>query len=180
MTAAAPCELAVSAAAPKLVTLGRISGVFGVRGWVKVVSYTEPRSNVVEYAIWTLRARGNDRVVEVETGQDHGNQVVAKLRGVDDRDRARELVGAEILVERNRLPPCAPGEFYWVDLEGLEVRTPGGEVLGKVDHLLATGSNDVLVVDGQQQRMIPFLVGSVIQRVDLEAGYLVADWLAED
>jgi 16S rRNA processing protein RimM len=170
----------VSAVARKLVTLGRISGVFGVKGWVKVVSYTEPRTNVVEYDVWILRSLGRDLSVDVEEGQGHGGQIVAKLRGIDDRDRARELVGAEILVDRNRLPPCAPGEFYWVDLEGLEVRTPGGEVLGKVDHLLATGSNDVLVLEGHPQRLIPFLVGSVIRHVDLDAGYLVADWVVED
>lgn len=180
MIAAAPCELAVSAVARKLVTLGRISGVFGVRGWVKVESYTEPRTNVVEYDVWTLRSRGQDRAIEVEEGQGHGNQVVAKLRGVDDRDVARSLVGAEILVERDRLPPCAPGEYYWTDLEGLEVRTPRGEVLGKVDHLLATGSNDVLVLTGEPERLIPFVLGSVIHRVDLEAGFLVADWATED
>jgi 16S rRNA processing protein RimM len=166
----------VSARAPKLLTLGRISGVFGVKGWVKVESYTEPRDNVVGFDVWTLRLRGVTRNIEVEEGQGHGSQVVAKLRGIDDRDRARELVGAEILVERDRLPPCGPGEYYWTDLEGLEVRTPAGEVLGKVERLLQTGSNDVLVLAGKPERLIPFLLGSVIQAVDVAAGFIVADW----
>ena len=169
----------MSAGAPKLLTLGRISGVFGVKGWVKVESYTEPRDNVVGFDVWTLQLRGVTRNIEVEEGQGHGSQVVAKLRGIDDRDRARELIGAEILVERHRVPPCAPGEYYWTDLEGLEVRTPNGEVLGKVERLLHTGSNDVLVVAGQQERLIPFLTGSVIQTVDIEGGYIVADWTTE-
>jgi 16S rRNA processing protein RimM len=174
--ASAPCDLAVSARTHKLVTLGRISGVFGVKGWVKVLSYTEPRSNVVGYGVWTLRSHGVDRRVEVEEGRSHGKQVVAKLRGVEGRDRARELIGADILVGRERLPACAAGEYYWTDLEGLEVRTVVGEVLGTVDHLLATGSNDVLVLTGQPQRLIPFVRGSVIREVDLEAGFIVADW----
>jgi 16S rRNA processing protein RimM len=174
--ARAPCDLAVSARTHKLVTLGRISGVFGVKGWVKVNSYTAPRDNVVGFGVWTLRLRGVDSHIEVEQGQSHGKQVVAKLRGVDDREQAREYVGAEILVERERLPACAAGEYYWIDLEGLEVRTLAGEVLGTVEHLVATGSNDVLVLAGKPQRLIPFVLGQVIRDVDFEAGLIVADW----
>lgn len=170
----------MSAKARKLVTVGRVSGVFGVKGWVKVESYTEPRDNVVRFGVWTLQLRGVTTAIEVEQGQAHGTQVVAKLRGIDDRDKARELVGAEIAVEREELPPCGPGEYYWTDLEGLEVRTPSGEVLGTVERLLATGSNDVLVLAGKPERLIPFLMGSVIQTVDLETGVIVADWSADD
>lgn len=170
----------MSANARKLVTVGRVSGVFGVKGWVKVESYTEPRDNVVGFDVWTLNLRGVTTVVEVEQGQGHGNQVVAKLRGIDDRDRARELMGAEIAVGREQLPPCEPGEYYWTDLEGLEVRTPQGEVLGKVDHLLATGANDVLVLGGKPERLIPFITGSVIRSVDVAGGVIVADWPVDD
>jgi 16S rRNA processing protein RimM len=101
------------------------------------------------------------------------------LRGIDDRDQARSWVGAEIVVERERLPPTGEGEFYWTDLEGLEVRTTKGVVLGKIDHLLATGGNDVLVLDGMPERLIPFIVGSVVQEVNLAAGYVVVDWSTE-
>jgi len=174
--ACAPCDPAVSARTHKLVTLGRISGVFGVKGWVKVNSYTEPRDTVVGFGVWTVRLDGIDSRVEVEEGQSHGKQVVAKLRGFDDRDRARELIGSDILIERERLPACAAGEYYWTDLEGLEVRTLTGEVLGTVDHLLATGSHDVLVLAGKPQRLIPFVLERVIREVDLAAGLIVADW----
>lgn len=169
----------MSAKSPdRLVTLGRISGIYGVRGWVKVHSYTEPRDNVVGFERWTIRARGGERTVEVEDGRAQGASVVAKLRGVDDRDAARELIGADIVVERAALPECGPGEYYWADLEGLEVRTVDGAVLGKVDHLLATGSNDVLVLD-RPGRLIPFVTGSVIRSVDLDARVIVADWQDE-
>jgi len=169
----------VSANPNRFVTLGRISGVYGVRGWVKVHSYTEPRDNVVGFARWTLRWRDGERAVEVEEGRAHGSNVVAKLRGVDDRDAARELVGADIEVERAALPECEPGEYYWADLEGLEVVTPAGERLGTVDHLVATGGHDVLVLAGQPQRLIPFVHGTVIRGVDLGKGVIVADWSPE-
>lgn len=169
----------MSAKTHKTVTLGRISGVFGVKGWVKVFSYTEPRDNVVQFARWTLRLPDGAREVEVETGRSQGSQVVAKLRGIDDRDEARGLVGADIVVERERLPECAEGEYYWTDLEGLSVHTTTGEVLGLVDHLIATGAHDVLVVHGDRERLIPFVMGRVIQRVDLREGVIVADWPAD-
>ena len=157
-------------------TLGRISGVFGVKGWVKVHSYTQPRDNVVGFSSWLVKSRAGERRFEVEEGHAQGAGVVAKLRGLDDRDQARELIGAEIVVERSELPACAPGEYYWADLEGLEVRTTEGQVLGKVDHLIATAGHDVLVLAGEPQRLIPFVHGKVIREVDLVAGRIVADW----
>jgi 16S rRNA processing protein RimM len=169
----------VSANPERLVTLGRISGLYGVRGWVKVHSYTEPRDNVVGFARWRLRTQAGERAVEVEDGRAHGANVVAKLRGVDDRDAARELIGADIAVERSALPACEPGEYYWADLEGLEVVTPAGDRLGTVDHLLATGGHDVLVLAGNPARLIPFVHGAVIRGVDLAAGVIVADWSPE-
>jgi 16S rRNA processing protein RimM len=169
----------VSANSPRLVTLGRISGVYGVRGWVKVHSYTEPRANVVGFARWLIRTPAGERTVEVEEGRAQGANVVAKLRGVDDRDAARDLVGADIAVERSELPACEPGEYYWADLEGLEVVTPAGDRLGTVDHLVATGGHDVLVLAGKPERLIPFVHGAVIRGVDLAAGVIVADWSPE-
>jgi len=166
----------VSAKTHKLVTLGRISGVFGVKGWVKVHSYTEPRDNVVAFRSWTVKSRAGERRFEVEAGHAQGAGVVAKLRGLDDREQARELIGADIVVERGALPDCAPGEYYWTDLEGLEVRTTEGQVLGTVDHLIATAGHDVLVLAGKPPRLIPFVQGRVIREVDLAAGRIVADW----
>jgi 16S rRNA processing protein RimM len=169
----------VSAKTDKLVTLGRISGLFGVKGWVKVQSYTEPRANIARFGVWIVRRRGVDRAFTVEHARGHGKGVVAKLQGIDDREDARAWIGAELAVERAALPACEPGEYYWADLEGLEVRTTNGEPLGRVDHLLATGGNDVLVLDSRPERLIPFVQGSVIVSVDLEAGVIVADWSAE-
>ena len=166
----------MSAKPTNWVTLGRVSGVFGLKGWLKVQSYTEPRANIAQFGVWLLRMNGVDSPFDVEDGHSHGGSVVAKLRGLDDRDRALEWVGAEIVVERERLPALAANEFYWTDLEGLEVRTTAGEVLGKVDHLLATGANDVLVIGGSPQHLIPFIVGPVVKQVDLAARVIVVDW----
>jgi 16S rRNA processing protein RimM len=102
--------------------------------------------------------------------------VAAKLKGLDDVDGAREWIGADVVVPREALPELADGEFYWADLEGLTVRTQDGVVLGKVDHLFATGQHDVLVLDSEPERLIPFVVGPIVKEVDLRGGTIVVDW----
>ncbi len=151
----------------------------GVKGWIKVYSYTEPRENVVGYRRWSL-AKGGSRVdVDVEDGRLHGSTVIAKLRGTDDRDAALEWVGAEIGVPRSALPELPPGEYYRRDLEGLDVVATSGEHLGRVDHLLETGAHDVLVLDGDARRLIPFALGRIVREVDLEGGRIVVDWSSD-
>ena len=159
-----------------LVRLGRISGVHGIKGWVKIYSYTEPRDNIVRFDTWLLEQDGTTECVELEAGDSHGKNVLAKLRGVADRDQAERLIGAEISVERAALPPCGPGEYYWADLEGLTVRAADGKELGVVDHMLATGAHDVFVLEGDGSRLIPFVMGEIVQDVDLDAGTIVVDW----
>lgn len=165
----------MSADDTRKVPLGRIGGLFGVKGWVKILSYTEPRENVVRFGEWTLEHEGGLHRVEVEAGHRAGKHVVAKLRGIDDREEARRWLGAEILVERGALPPCEPGEHYWVDLEGLAVRNLRGERLGEVEYMMATGANDVIVLGGDGDRLIPF-VPQVVREVDVEGGFIVVDW----
>lgn len=159
------------------VILGKITGLFGVRGWVKVFSHTEPRSNIVQYTPWLVRQRGGDwKSLAVVNGKAHGKGVVAQLEGIDDRDQAALLLGAEIAIPRRQLPAAAEGEYYWADLVGLEVYTTSGVDLGKVDSMLETGANDVLVVKGERERLIPFLQPDVVTQVDMPAGRILVDW----
>lgn len=160
----------------RLVQVGRISGVYGVRGWVRVFSYTEPRENILQYRPWHLQRAGGLQMIDVVAGRRHGKGVIAKLADCDDRDCAVTMVGLDIAVYRDQLPPVEAGEFYWADLIGLSVRTTEGIELGTVDHLIETGANDVLVVKGERERMIPFVKGSVIRDVDLDRGSIEVDW----
>lgn len=160
----------------KLVTLGRVSGAYGIKGWVKIRSYTGRPDDIGRFSDWILEKRDLKRRVAVESSKLHGQDVVAKLEGIDDRDTARALAGAAVMVERAALPPCAPGEYYWTDLEGLSVRTVAGEDLGTIDHLLATPAHDMLVLAGTAARMIPFVAGRIIKRIDLDAGIVTVEW----
>jgi 16S rRNA processing protein RimM len=169
----------MSAAADRLVVLGRIAGVFGLRGELKVESYTEPRDGICDYSPWLLK-RGeatDDQLVErvVEMGRPHGKGVVVRLEGITDIDLARALIGSEVLVPRSALPEPAEGEHYWNDLEGMLVVTVDGVELGEVSHLFETGANDVMVVKGDRERLIPYIPG-VISAVDATARTITVDW----
>ncbi|CAG1021969.1 Ribosome maturation factor RimM [Methylococcales bacterium] len=156
---------------------GQISGIFGVKGFVKVFSFTQPRENILQYSPWILRKNNQVREIKVIGGQRQGNAVVAELEGIVDRDVALALMGSEILILKQQLPKPQPGEYYWADLVGLQVETQTGVKLGQVDHLLETGANDVLVVlDGEIERLIPFLQQQIVLKIDLEAGLMVVDW----
>jgi 16S rRNA processing protein RimM len=159
-----------------LVVLGRVSGLYGVRGWVKVFSFTEPRDRILGYSPWLLRESGAWRERVVTAGRPQGKGLVAALEGVTDRDQARLLMGAEIAVRPEQLPELEEGEYYWRDLIGLQVATTAGADLGTVTGLLETGANDVLVVRGERERLVPFLPGRVVTAVDLAAGTLTVDW----
>jgi len=158
----------------RVVLLGHVSGAHGVSGWVKVHSLTEPRENILEYQPWLLgEARRKTRVLQ---GQRHGNRIIALLEGIEDREGAEALSGQDIAVYRDTMAELPPGQFYWEDLVGLVVMLEDGRELGRVDRLLATGANDVLVVKGDRERLIPFVVGPYVKEVDLEAGRITVDW----
>jgi 16S rRNA processing protein RimM len=161
-----------------LVHFGRITGLFGVQGWVKVFSHARPRETIINYSPWFVKTAEGWREMVVEDGRAQGKGVVAKLAGVDDRDQASQLIGADIEIKFSQLPPPSKGEYYWAQLVGLEVVTLAGQSLGKVDHLVETGANDVLVVRNGKERWLP-ATASVIRKVDLETGVIRVDWDAD-
>ncbi len=157
------------------IILGRISGVFGVKGWLKVFSETAPRDNILGYPVWQVRRRDGWRDYRLLEGQPHGKGIIARLAGVDDRDQAAELTRCAVAVGRDELPPAPVDEYYWADLEGLAVVNLDGVGLGRVDHLFETGANDVMALKGERDRLLPF-IAEVVREVDLEAGRIEVDW----
>lgn len=167
-------------ASTRRILMGRIHGAFGVRGELKLESFSDPPDAIFRYRPWTLRtAQGAERELEGARGRSTAKGIVMQLPGVEDRDAAEALRGGEIFVPRSALPPPKPGQYYWVDLEGLRVVNTGGVDFGTVSHLFSTGANDVLVAQGDRERMIPFLEPDYVVSVDFEAGVVTVDWDAE-
>jgi 16S rRNA processing protein RimM len=158
------------------INVGKISGVFGVKGWVKVFSFTDSRENILNYSPWLLKKGSEIRPVTVIDGNLQGKAVVAQLDGVNDRDQAASLMGWDIFITPDQLPQAAKDEYYWSDLIGLNVETNLGVQLGVVESLLETGANDVVIVKGDRERVIPFLQGQTIINIDLDVGKMVVDW----
>ena len=155
--------------------MGRILGPFGVRGWVRIRTFTEHLDSLAGYPVWWLADGEGWREVALLDHEVHASQLVAQLAGVDDRDQAFALRGTDIAVPRDSLPAAEEGEFYWADLIGLEVVNRQDEVLGKVEGLVETGANDVLVVKGERERLLPY-VEAVVLDVNLEQGRMRVDW----
>jgi len=162
--------------------MGKITSVYGVKGWVKVFSYTQPKENLLKYKVWTLRKNSRDQQVKVLQSKVHGNGIVAYLEGYSDRERSKELSESLIMLEVDALPSLEDGDYYWHQLEGLKVLTVDGALLGKVSHLMETGSNDVLVIKkcagslDAKERLVPYLLEQVVKSVDIDSGQIVVDW----
>lgn len=158
------------------VVVGRISGLFGTRGWLKVSSFTRPPAGILEYKHWQLGLASRWAEYQVLDGHGRGRSLRVQLQGVDDNDAARKLIGSDIAIDRKQLPPLPAGQHYWCDLVGLDVRNPDGRVLGTVKEIWETGANDVLVVEGGERTLIPYVPGRYIKNVDLAGRSIEVDW----
>lgn len=174
------------------VVVGRITGVYGVKGWVKIFSYTDPMESIVDYQPWFIRAENKKTApwtqITLEAGKRHAKTVVARLEHCDDRDQALTYVGNEIAIELQQLEALKrKNEYYWRDLIGLRVINQQGIELGSVKDLMETGANDVLVVvsdikaeNGEttkiRERLIPWTMNRAIIGVDLDKKVIEVDW----
>lgn len=169
----------------KLIDVGRIAAVHGVKGWLKVQSFTQPADNLFHYHPWWLKTPHGVKPVEIDGSRPQGKGFVVHIKDLDDRDLAAQYTGLVIAVDRQLLPELDSGEYYWYQLEGLRVvsRQDGRAIdLGRVSKLLETGANDVLVVTpdaesvDDRERLVPYVPGQFVQQVDLAAGRIDVDW----
>ena len=159
------------------ILLGRIVGAFGIRGQIKIESWTEPRDAIFRYQPWILRdVQGSEREFQGARGKESGKHLVATFPDVTDRDVVEAMRGTDIYVLRSALPPPKAGEFYWIDLEGFRVVNLEGVDFGTVSHLFSTGANDVLFVRGDRERMVPFVEPDFVKSIDFDGGLITVDW----
>ena len=167
---------------PDYILLGEISGVSGLKGWVKVFSHTNPRIQITEYSQWYLKRKSEDwSPVKLLDGRAQGKNIVVLLDGVSSRNQAEAMIGTKIAIRSDQLQKLEKDEFCWKDLIGISVETTKGFQLGKLDWIFNSGSNDVLIVKDKdageiQERMIPFLLDDVVISIDLDKALMVVDW----
>ncbi len=165
------------------ILLGKISGVHGIKGWVKVFSYTSPRIKITEYSQLYMKGSKDQSWVsrKLIEGKEQGKNIIARIDGVNYRDEAEALIGTEIAIHKDQLEVLAENEYFWRDLIGLSVETINGEKLGRIDWLFNTGSNDVIVIKDtesteEKEHLLPFVFDDVIKSVDIEKSLMVVDW----
>ena len=157
------------------ICVGHIIGVQGVKGWVKVFSDTSPRENILNFSPWKIET--GEKIMNVAVnGRLQGKNVIAQIDGVEDRDLAAELIGSKIYIEPGQLPKLAEGEYYWSDLIGMKVESLESEPLGTIETMMETGANDVMVLQGDRERLIPFVIDEIVREVDLANKRVVVDW----
>jgi 16S rRNA processing protein RimM len=154
--------------------MGRVAGSYGVRGWIKVVPGGGVAAALAAAQEWWI----GERAYPVVEARVHSSTVVAKLAGIEDREQARELKGAQVSMAREALPEPGAGHYYLVDLVGLEVLNEQGEGLGTVRQWISNGAQDVMEVAGERTRLIPW-VSAIVKQVDLVGRRIVVDWSAE-
>jgi len=163
-----------------LIVIGKIVGVYGIKGWLKILSFTRPRENVFNYGPWLVKQNEEWLEIQLLEGKPQGKGLVASLEGITDRNEAMALVSSEIAIDRDQLPVAKEGEFYWHDLINMQVINQQNEMLGVVTELLETGANDVLVVEADKQRyLIPYVRDVYIKDVDTEQGVIQVDWQSD-
>ncbi|MEX2334115.1 MAG: ribosome maturation factor RimM [Pseudohongiella sp.] len=167
------------------IRLGRVASPFGVKGWVKLVSFTQPRENIFSYKRFFAIRDGEEVELELDAGKPQGKGLIAHFIGFDTPEAVRELTGLELSVTPDALPDLDGDDYYWHQLIGLQVVNQDGIVLGRVESLFETGANDVMVVTpdtgsvDDEQRLIPWLPERVVIKVDLAADQIVVDWEAD-
>lgn len=164
-----------------LTVIGKIVGVYGIKGWIKILSFTRPKENILKYGPWLVKQNNDWLEMQLLEGKRQGKGLIASFAGIIDRDEAMTLVGSELAIERDQLPVPKEGEFYWHDLINMQVINKQNEILGVITELLETGANDVLVVKADKQRhLIPYVQDVYIKDVDIEQGVIQVDWQSDD
>jgi 16S rRNA processing protein RimM len=158
-------------------TVGKVGASHGLKGWMKVHSYTAPFTNILDYQPWQLLAEnGSCQMVKVACSRVQGKNLLVQLEHCSHIEHAQQHCGDEIRILRSQLPQLPSDEYYWTDLEGLNAYTETGIHLGVVDHLFEAGADAILVVEGQRRHMIPFVLDVLVKEINLEKQTIVVNW----
>ena len=165
----------------KKIYLGKITGVHGIKGWLKIQSFSSPPENILNYPSWIINNQGEEELYSIEQGRKQNNKIVVKLEKIDDRNTAESLINSKIQILRSDLPKLSNENYYWSDLVGLSVLNSEETVIGKIESLIETGANDVMVIITlkDERILIPFVMHEIIKEVNVELSYIKIDWSIE-
>lgn len=158
------------------VVIGRFGRPHGIKGFITVHSFTDPRDNIMTYSDWHVLLHHQWQAIKVLQLQAHDKAIIAFIEGYPERELVAALTNAEIAVHKDQLAPLEPGEYYWHQLIGMNVVNQQGETLGTVVDMIATGANDVLVVEGAKRHLIPYVMGVYVLDINESQQTISVDW----
>lgn len=158
------------------VIVGRFGRPHGIKGFITVISFTDPRDNIMQYNDWHVRLNDKWQTLDLLNLDINHQLILTQVKGYQDREDVACLTNKDIAIKRDKLPVLAPGEFYWHELVGMQVKSTEGLLLGTVTELMSTGANDVLIVEGEKRCLIPYLPGRSIINVDNSQRVITVDW----
>jgi 16S rRNA processing protein RimM len=161
------------------IVIARFGRPHGLKGLVSINSFTDPRDNVLTYLPWHVRMNNGWNPINVLHVESTHKAILAKVEGYEEREEVAALTNLEIGITSEQLPPLSNGEYYWFQLQGLTVINKEQQVLGTITEIIPTGSNDVLVVDGEKRHLIPYLMDLYVQKIDMDKGMIEVDWDAD-
>ena len=166
----------------KKIYLGKITGAHGIKGWLKIQSFSSPPENILNYPQWIINNQGKNDFYTLEQGRKQKNKIVVKLEKINDRNTAESLINSKIQILRSDLPKLSNENYYWSDLVGLSVLNSEDKVIGKIESLIETGANDVMVINTTKDKraLVPFVMHEIIKEVNVELNFIKIDWSIEN
>jgi len=160
---------------PDKIIIGKFGKTFGVRGWITVHSFADPKESIVNFRPWLLKKNSQWQEIAIEANKIQHQNTIVKLQGIDDIDAAKFFTNKEIFIDRELLPKLSTNEYYWNDLIGLKVINHANEELGTVETIFNSGASDILVVTGKKKHLIPY-VKNYILNTDIKRKIITTDW----
>lgn len=160
----------------KYIVIGRIGSTYGVKGWLKLQSFTESQSDIFDYQPWYFNTKGQWTVFDCDDTKASAERLLIHVKGYDSPELAKQLTGIELATTRSQLPKLPEGEFYWHDLIGLDVYTTEQVLLGSVVNIISNAAHPLLEIKGEKQHLVPLLFDKFILEVDLSKNKVIADW----
>ncbi|CEG58085.1 ribosome maturation factor RimM [Legionella fallonii] len=158
------------------VVIGRFGRPHGVKGFITVQSFTEPRDNILRYTDWHVLLNNTWQLIKILSVEVHNKAIIATIEGYPEREMVASLTNVEIAIKKEQLAALEPGEYYWHQLIGMKVVNPKGESFGVVTEIMPTGANDVLVVQGEKRHLIPYLPEQFIIEINESQQVITVDW----
>lgn len=160
----------------KFILIGKVGAATGLLGELKIISFTESPEDIFEYDQWYIKKNNTWLAVTLDKSAKRGKYLVAKWLDCSDRNSAQQWTNCDIAIKRSQLPTLDQGQFYWVDLEEAIVKTMTGQELGRVKEVMETGANPVLIVEGKERILIPYVKEKIVKEVNIELGEIIVDW----